>query len=44
LFPSVAPCWFIRGWDVQKSRLLCTPDPAKDKMGKVVHLKPKPDQ
>jgi hypothetical protein len=21
-----------------------TPDPAKDKMGKVVHLKPKPDQ
>ena len=23
---------------------LTTPDPAKDKMGKVVHLKPKPDQ
>jgi hypothetical protein len=23
---------------------LNTPDPAKDKMGKVVHLKPKPDQ
>lgn len=23
---------------------LSTPDPAKEKMGKVVHLKPKPDQ
>jgi hypothetical protein len=37
---------FFAGVESRKKWItwLNTPDPAKDKMGKVVHLKPKPDQ